>query len=87
MGKLVDLTGKRFGFLLVLKRSDKNDGKAAAWVCQCRCGKITTVRGSHLRNGFTKTCGCNPLKRHGKNKRLAGEVQAEAMEDWEFACK
>lgn len=27
-------------------------------LCQCSCGKQIIVRGSHLRNGNTKSCGC-----------------------------
>ena len=28
------------------------------WKCQCTCGNITSVQGSSLKNGHTKSCGC-----------------------------
>lgn len=31
---------------------------SAYWKCKCDCGNIITVRGTNLRNGKTKSCGC-----------------------------
>ena len=28
------------------------------WNCICECGSVVCVRGSHLKDGFTKSCGC-----------------------------
>lgn len=55
----IDLTGKRFGFLTVIKRngSEKCRGNAL-WMCQCDCGIVTSTRSSFLRKGITKSCGC-----------------------------
>ena len=56
---LIDLTGQQFGKLTVLKRDiDHPDHKDPRWICQCKCGKIKTVRGSSLREGTTNSCGC-----------------------------
>ena len=38
--KLIDLTGKTFGKLTVLKRGE-NIGLQPSWICQCECGTIT----------------------------------------------
>lgn len=58
---LKDLTNQRFGDLLVLER-DRNcstgKGKFARWICKCNCGNIVSVRGDHLRDGGTQSCGC-----------------------------
>lgn len=54
---LIDLTGRRFGRLIVLKRAE-NKGKQVAWLCKCDCGKETIVFGSCLRGNVTKSCGC-----------------------------
>lgn len=72
--RLVDLTGKRFDRLLVLKRYPENNNQnKPQWVCRCDCGNETIVTGSCLRSGNTKSCGClNHEKRlsvpykHGK---------------------
>lgn len=53
-----DLTGKRFGSLVVLKCVGKTKDYDKIWRCQCSCGNITDVRQGHLRSGHTTTCGC-----------------------------
>lgn len=62
MGKLIDLTGKRFGKLTVIKKSDyyisPKGLKDMQWECECDCGNTVNVRGSQLRSGMTKSCGC-----------------------------
>ena len=60
--RYIDETGKRFGRLVVLKRSDHRinsaKDKRIHWVCKCDCGKIVDVRGASLRIGRTRSCGC-----------------------------
>ena len=57
-----DLTGKVFGYLTVLEQAEDsithNGQHLAAWKCQCKCGKIVSVRGHNLKTGGTKSCGC-----------------------------
>ena len=57
---LKDLTGHRFGKLLVLGRDIDRKSKCrfAYWNCRCDCGRVVSVVGSTLRNGDTKSCGC-----------------------------
>lgn len=52
-----DLTGNVFGRLTVLGYHH-TDKKVAYWSCLCSCGNEVVVRGSSLRNGMTKSCGC-----------------------------
>lgn len=59
MGKLVDLTGQRFGRLTVLCRAGTQaPGKHTTWLCQCDCGKRTVVSAVNLNSGRQKSCGC-----------------------------
>lgn len=58
MSKLIDLTGKKFGRLTVIKRSGSNRDGSAMWLCRCECGIEKIVRGTDLKNGKTKSCGC-----------------------------
>jgi hypothetical protein len=61
---LKDITGQKFGWLLVLRRTtpdeDKNlSSKAARWQCICEaCGTLHIARGTMLRRGAIKSCGC-----------------------------
>ena len=60
MGKLIDLTGQRFGSLVVLEKAESRKvkhGTVARWKCKCDCGKIKVVDGTGLREGRIKTCG------------------------------
>lgn len=59
MSKKVEMVGKRFGKLTVLKESPNRKGKTVCWICKCDCGNIThPIKGTNLRNGTTKSCGC-----------------------------
>jgi len=48
-----DITGQKFGKLTVIKYVD--DGK---WLCKCDCGKESITKGTRLKSGFVKSCGC-----------------------------
>ncbi len=53
-----DLTGKIFGYLEVVKLSDKkNKYQQRLWQCRCSCGKTVYAVGSWLRAGNIKSCG------------------------------
>lgn len=60
--RVVDLTGKRFGRLLVINRSPRIDhGKGRVrWICQCDCGKFVDIMSCQLTSKLrgTKSCGC-----------------------------
>lgn len=63
---MMDLTGQRFGKLVVIAR-ERRDDRATWWLCQCDCGKRNAVRAYVLRGGDARSCGCarrNHLK-HG----------------------
>lgn len=55
--KFKDLTGKRFGRLVVIHRAeDRND--RTQWLCKCDCGGERTTSSVCLIKGTTKSCGC-----------------------------
>lgn len=60
MKHLPDLTGQRYGQLVVRHRVD--DGASTSggirWRCSCDCGKDTVVPGPTLLRGHTQSCGC-----------------------------
>lgn len=58
MTKIIDMTSKRIGLLLVIERSASNKTGQARWLCQCDCGNTLVVQGNHLRSGHTQSCGC-----------------------------
>jgi hypothetical protein len=56
MAQPIDLAGHVFGNLRVIRRAHSNNG--AYWLCRCSCGNEATVKGTSLRYGSTKSCGC-----------------------------
>lgn len=63
MSKFIDLTGQRFGRLLVLERAPSNKEGKAMFTCKCDCGNIVYVLGKNLRNQHSKSCGCSSVER------------------------
>lgn len=59
--KLIDLTGKKYNMLTVLKFSHMVKNRSF-WVCQCDCGNIVTIQRSALVNTHIQSrnisCGC-----------------------------
>lgn len=58
MNKRKDLTGQRFGRLVVLDYSHSDRHGQTYWRCVCDCGNETVVQRSHLISGGTTSCGC-----------------------------
>ena len=58
MGKVKDLTGMRFGRLVVIEFSHLNRHRSAVWKCKCDCGKVITAIGHKMVSGHTSSCGC-----------------------------
>lgn len=52
-----DLTGQRFGRLLVEHQAESRGGNRR-WLCVCDCGTRKDVATKKLRNGSTISCGC-----------------------------
>lgn len=58
MGKIKDITGQRFGRLILLERMPKYKNNRTYYKCLCDCGNIYYVETSRLIAGATKSCGC-----------------------------
>ena len=82
MGKLIDLSGKKFGRYTVLYRDTKQHSvKNAFWICRCKCGNIKSVNSNVLRSGSSLSCGCyrseyfrKKMTTHGDSNSRLGRV-------------
>ena len=96
-----DLTGQRFGRLMVCCEIEKiqSNKKRHYWLCRCDCGNEKVVEESHLKTGHTKSCGCYrrelPMKRwvdltgrkFGRLTVLSKLERTENTEEyWECIC-
>lgn len=74
--KLIDLTGKRFHRLTVLRRCgtyiSPKGAKSVTWECLCDCGNVVIVHGASLKSGTTKSCGC--LRKKVNDFYITGDV-------------
>lgn len=52
-----DLTGIRFGKLVVQSLYPYSDRHGRYWLCRCDCGQELAVRQNYLTSGHTQSCG------------------------------
>jgi hypothetical protein len=64
MGSFKDLTGQIFGDLSVIKFEGKDKLGKTIWLCRCKCGNLTKIRGDCLTTGNSKTCGNCPVNQY-----------------------
>lgn len=59
MRHTLELSGKRFARLTVLRNVGSNSRGNSMWECLCDCGKTVVVNSQNLKNGHTRSCGCH----------------------------
>lgn len=79
MSNKIDLTGSKFGRLLIIEqapsRRDKNGNSCVFWKCKCDCGNVIEKKASLIKTGHSKSCGClqrETIKKQG-HKNFKGE--------------
>lgn len=66
-----NLTGQRFGRLVVLGLVAINPSNRSIWCCRCDCGALKEIASDALKKGTTLSCGClhkDKLTTHGWSK-------------------
>ena len=63
----VNLTGRTFGRLTVLRKTGKNTHGNSTWLCRCVCGTEKELLYQHLTTGGVRSCGC--LRTDSKTKK------------------
>lgn len=73
MRRKIDLTGQRFGRLVVVSETVRTKRNKIYWNCNCDCGlqHIAVVSG-HLRSGLVRSCGC--LKSESSSNRFKKDI-------------
>lgn len=82
MGKLIGLTGGTFDRLTVLERAGSDNDKRAVWRCKCACGSIAHVRGTDLRRGHVRSCGCLRRETMTKHGQCGGLTRSPTYHSW-----
>lgn len=63
-GHFEDMTGRRFGRLVILEELRHNQVK-----CQCDCGNVIIIGKTRVVGGYTKSCGCLNRARSAESMR------------------
>ena len=81
-----DLTGKRFGRLIVESRAEdrveKNGRHRVAWNCMCDCGNHVVVLSDNLKSGATQSCGCYRKEYVSVHKKTHADSQSKLYGVW-----
>lgn len=77
----IDLTGQRFGRLVVLSWSGFHGGRSM-WRCTCDCGVTKDVIGVDMRKGRTNSCGCLREESRTRNHRSHGMADSPEYAAW-----
>lgn len=77
---MADLTGRRFGRLVVVGKSHKNENRLWFYECVCDCGEERIIRGNSLTQSKnpTRSCGCLQREhavRSGKNAKARNVIR------------
>ncbi|SCC62096.1 Uncharacterized protein BCZB5J_05094 [Bacillus cereus] len=70
--RLQDLTGKKFGRLLVLERD--NSKKKTYWICKCECGSRVSVNAYELTHEMKLSCGCIRREKYDLTGKIFGRL-------------
>ena len=81
MPRHIDLTGLRFGKLVVLRRAENRKGRVC-WECECECGRKLVTRGDNLTSGRTQSCGCYNRARSSSAHTRHGESDTRIYNIW-----
>lgn len=79
-----DITGRRFGRLVVLEMAAPGNGKgdrSTRWLCRCDCGFPTIISAKALKHGQT-SCGCEWRENVAKSTASHGRSYMREYKIW-----
>ena len=82
---MIDISSRRFGKLLALKRSGVGSQGNVTWICKCDCGNTITKESKTLRAGDTISCGCYFLEiaaKKGRLRKTHGKTNTRTYQVW-----
>lgn len=82
MAKFKDLSGMRFGKLVVLEQAERSATGRIRWNCKCDCGNEHIVHTCHLNSGSITDCGCEKSKRTTERNLIHGDSRARLYNIW-----
>ena len=80
--KKLELSGMRFGKLLIAAASGRDRHGAYMWECLCDCGQTTIARGSQIASGATRSCGCGIAEAAARQETTHGQSGTPLYRRW-----
>ena len=80
MSRFEDLTGRKFGRLIVIKRDITS--RRTKWICKCECGNIKSVYACHLKDGSSTSCGCFQKEKAKQSNSKHGYTKTSLHNRW-----
>lgn len=80
--RLQDLSGQRFGRLVVIGRDLSNKSKRVYWICKCDCGGVKSIEGTRLKNKNTVSCGCFRREESANRKTTHNLTNTPLYAEW-----
>ena len=77
-----DLTGMRFGRLMVVGLADRSNTGRIRWECKCDCGNVSKVLTHCLVSGRIVSCGCYQREKVGDMSRTHGQYKTRLHRIW-----
>lgn len=77
-----NIIGKRFGRLIVVKRTSKPGAGAVRWQCRCDCGGETNCSTPVLEKGKSRSCGCLANELTAARSRTHGGSKTAEYRTW-----
>ena len=77
-----DLTGQKFGRLVVVSQEPSQKGRTM-WKCQCDCGNTVVKMGKLLRNGATRSCGCYTAENRSNFNKKHSQYKTRLYHIWQ----
>lgn len=79
----LDLIGKKFGRLTVIRECGNDKHGKSIWECICDCGNHIFPVGSNLVRGKIKSCGCLRNEKSSKRFRKHGMRNTRLYKKWQ----
>jgi hypothetical protein len=81
MSAFEDLAGQRFHRLVAVRYVGADRYRVSLWLFACDCGGEVIARGSSVKNGRTKSCGCFQKETASRQIR---KLWRSGNENWNF---
>lgn len=89
MSKLIDLSGQKFNKWLVIERDISKKFRNPQWICECECGRKSSVTGVNLKANIStqcKVCSGNDVKISVQHRYGKWTVQSKSKLPRRWTC-